>query len=63
MGVLVDVIVRLLALGLNSQAVKDMIRKIRNDKGRDLTPQEYADEMKVLADQKAAEARAAVNPD
>ena len=62
MGALVDVIIRLLAIGVNSQAVKDMIQKIRDGKGRDLTPQEYADEMKTLADQKAVEARSAVNP-
>ena len=61
MGLFVDVVIRLLALGFNSGVIKDMIKKVRDAKGSDLSPAQYADEMSKLSEVKAAEARAAVN--
>ena len=60
-AILIDLIIRGLALGLNSNVIKEKIKAIRDAKGADLTPKEFADGMAKLVDEKAAEARAAVN--
>ena len=60
-AILIDLIIRGLALGLNSEKIKAKIKAIRDAKGGDLTPKEFADGMQRLVNEKAAEARAAVN--
>lgn len=60
-ALLIDLLYRAVRLGLSSDVVKDKIKAIRDAKGADLTPKEFADGMKALVDEKAAEARAAVN--
>ena len=61
MEIVVDLVIRMLALGFSSGFIKNKLKAIRDAAGRDLTPQEYVNEMSQMAEVKAAEARAAVN--
>ncbi len=54
---LIDLIFRAITLGLTHKAIKDRVQAEVDAKGLELTPQEFADLMEQICDEKADESR------